>query len=71
MNKIVQFKNRKKHDPILEGKNKSYLTVGYFPKDDLVRLLPKRMSIPSDDIMKKEFPTISKQNNKHPFLDVQ
>ena len=41
MNKIKQLKTRKKHDPILEGKNKSYLTVGYFPKDELKKLLPK------------------------------
>ena len=68
MNKIKQLKTRKKHDPILEGNNKSYLTVGYFPKDELKKLLPKHMSIPSDDIMNKEYPTITKQNGKHPFL---
>jgi hypothetical protein len=26
------------------------------------------MSIPSDDIMNKEYPTVKKQNGKHPFL---
>ena len=48
--------------------SKIILCVGYFPKDELNKVLPKHMAIPSEDIMNKEFPTVIKQNGKHPFL---
>jgi hypothetical protein len=68
LKKIKQFKTRTKHDPILEGNNKSFLTVGYFPKNELNQILPNHMAIPSDAIMTTEYPTIPKQQDKHPFL---
>ena len=51
--KREQFKNRTPHDPILEENNSSYITTGYFPKEELEKILPRAMSIPSDEVMAK------------------
>jgi hypothetical protein len=44
------------------------LASGYFPKEGLKKILPKRLSIPSDNVMEENYPTVKKVNGKHPFL---
>jgi len=65
--KREQLKNRTPHDPILTGNNSSYITVGYFPREELEKILPRAMSIPSDEVMAREFPTVKKMEGMHPF----
>ena len=65
--KLEQFKNRTRHDPILAGNNSSYMSVGYFPREELERILPRGISIPSDEIMTREYPTVKKMEGMHPF----
>jgi len=62
------LKNRTPHDPILKGNNLSYMTLGYFPREELEKLLPSAMSIPSDEIMAREYPTAKKVEGMHPFM---
>ena len=56
------------HDPFVVGDNKSFLASGYFPVDGLQRILPERMSIPSDKVMDETYPSVKKVAGKHPFL---
>ncbi|MBW1683602.1 MAG: hypothetical protein JRS35_00930 [Deltaproteobacteria bacterium] len=65
--KMEQFKNRTPHDPILTGNNLSYMTLGYFPREELEKILPRAMSIPPDAVMAREFPTLKKMEGMHPF----
>ncbi len=65
--KVEQFKNRTPHDPILTGNNSSYIAVGYYPTEALEKILPRAMSIPSHDLMSKEYPTVKKLEGMHPF----
>ena len=65
--KLEQLKNRTPHDPILTGNNSSYMTVGYYPREELEKILPRAMSIPSDEVMTREYPTVKKMEGMHPF----
>ncbi len=71
MEKMLTWKELRSltmHDPFVYGKNKSFLTSGYFPIEGLNRILPTRMSIPSAKIMDEEYPMVKKIDGKHPFL---
>ncbi len=57
-----------RHDSFVIGDNKSFLASGYFPKEGFEKILPKRLSIPSDKVMEEKYPTVKKINGKHPFL---
>ncbi len=61
------LKNLTPHDAILAGNNLSYMVVGYYPKAALEKILPEAMSIPSDEIMDKTYPTVKKIEGMHPF----
>jgi hypothetical protein len=63
-----ELKEIKSHDPMLVGNNLTYFSLGYYPKDELNKILPKALSIPSDEIMAKEYPTAKKVDGMHPFL---
>jgi hypothetical protein len=67
MKTYKDLKNRTPHDPMLTGNNRSYLAVGYFPRAELEKLLPRAMSIPSDEIMANAYPTAKKIEGMHPF----
>jgi len=58
---------RNPHDPLLEGNALSYLAVGYYPKEELRKWLPRGLSIPSDTVMAKEYPTVKEIKGMHPF----
>jgi len=62
------LKERKPHDPILTGNNLSYMALGYYPRYELEKILPKAMSIPSDEVMAKEYPTAKMVDGMHPFM---
>jgi hypothetical protein len=62
-----QLKERTPHDPILTGNNVSYMTVGYYPSEELEKILPQTMSIPPDEVMTREYPTVEKIEGMHPF----
>jgi hypothetical protein len=62
-----QLKERTPHDPILTGNNVSYMTVGYYPSEELEKILPRAMSIPPDEVMTREYPTVEKMEGMHPF----
>ena len=63
-----EIKNLKMHDPFIKGNNLSYFVSGYFPTEELKRILPKTMSIPSDEVIAQEYPTVKRINGMHPFL---
>jgi len=65
-----EIKKLKLHDPFIAGKNNSYFVSGYFPTEELKKILPKTMTIPSDDMMAQEYPTIKKLNGMHPFMSI-
>jgi len=65
--KLEQFKNRTPHDPILIGNNVSYMAVAYYPREELEKFLPRAMSIPSDEVMTKEYRSVKKMEGMHPF----
>jgi hypothetical protein len=52
---------------MLAGNNTSYVAVGYFPSRELEKILPRGMSIPSDDVMANSYPTVKKIEGMHPF----
>ena len=68
MKDFKAFKEHKPHDPILTGNNVSYMATGYFPREELEKILPRAMSIPSDEVMAKNYPTVKKIKGMHPFL---
>lgn len=63
-----EFRATTPHDTFMSGDNLSYFVGGYFPKADLMRILRRGMSIPSDDVMAREFPTIKQRKGLIPFL---
>ncbi len=63
-----EFRTVTPHDPFMSGDNLSYFVGGYFPKADLMRILRSGMSIPSDEIMAREFPTVKQRKGMIPFL---
>jgi hypothetical protein len=67
MQTYKQLKERTPHDPMLTGNNVSYMTVGYYPREELEKILPGAMSIPSDEIMAEQYPTVKKMEGMHPF----
>ena len=67
MKTFKDLKERTPHDPILAGNNVSYIAVGYYPREELDRILPGAMSIPSDEIMSRKYPTVKKMEGMHPF----
>ncbi|MCP4006419.1 MAG: hypothetical protein GY725_19745 [bacterium] len=68
MQTLEQLKNRTPHDIMLEGNNASYFVAGHFPKTELEKILPKAMSIPSDEVMADKYPTLKAVEGQHPFL---
>ncbi len=68
MTKLSELKNRTPHDPILTGNNASYMSIAYYPIEELNKILPKGMSIPSDELMAEKFPTVKKIEGMHPFV---
>jgi hypothetical protein len=63
-----QLRNRKPHDAMLAGDNSSYIVAGHFPTEALQKILPKGMSIPSDELMAEKYPTAAKVEGMHPFM---
>lgn len=63
-----EFRSLKPHDRFMSGDNLSFFVGGYFPKADLMRILRRRMSIPSDEVMSREFPTVKQRKGMIPFL---
>jgi len=43
-------------DPIVVGNNTCYMSTGYYPKEDLTKILPDLMTIPSDEQMHGLYP---------------
>lgn len=63
-----EIKNLRRHDPFIIGNNQSHFVTGYFPADKLKQILPDQMSLPSDEIMAQEYPTVNKIDGMHPCL---
>jgi len=63
-----EFRKVTPHDPFMSGDNLSYFVGGYFPKAVLMRILRRGMSIPSDEIIAREFPTVKQRKGMIPFL---
>ena len=63
-----EYKTFTPHDPFVAGNNLSYFVGGYYPTDELEKILRKGMFIPSDEVMAKEYPTVKKIEGMHPFL---
>jgi hypothetical protein len=67
MQTLEQLKQRTRHDVMLAGNNSSYLVAGHFPTAELEKILPRKMSIPSDEIMAEKYPTAKQVDGMHPF----
>ena len=67
MKTFKDLKERTPQDPILTGNNVSYMAVGYYPREELEKFLPRAMSIPSDEVMTRKYPTVKKIEGMHPF----
>lgn len=63
-----EFRKLTPHDTFMSGDNLSYFVGGYFPKADLMRILRRGMSIPSDEVIARAFPTVRQRKGKIPFL---
>ncbi len=63
-----EFRKLTPHDPLMSGDNLSYFVGGYFPKAALMKILRGGMSIPSDEVMAREFPTVKPRKGMIPFL---
>jgi len=63
-----ELKKLKPHDPFIAGDNLSDISGGFFPREAPEKILPKKMSIPSDEVMAEEFPSVKKISGFHPFL---
>jgi hypothetical protein len=63
-----EYKTFTPHDPFIAGNNLSHFVGGYFPTDELKKLLKPGMFIPSDEVMDREFPTVEKIEGMHPYL---
>ena len=63
-----EIKKLKLHDPFIAGNNLSYYVTGYIPRDEFKKILPRNMTVPADDVMAKEYPTVKKINDMHPCL---
>ncbi len=63
-----EIKELKLHDPFIAGSNLSYYVTGYFPRDEFARILPRDMSLPADDLMDREYPSVPKIDDMHPCL---
>ena len=68
MQTLEQLKKRTPHDVMLVGNNSSYIVAGHFPKEAFRKLLPRAMSIPSDEVMAEKYPTAKKIEGMHPFM---
>ena len=44
------------------------MAVGYFPRKALEKILPRAMSISTDEIMAERYPTVKKVAGLHPFM---
>ena len=65
---LKEAKKRTLHDPFIAGNNMSYFVTGSFPKEELKKILPQNIFLPSDEIMDREYPTVKKTNGSHPFF---
>jgi hypothetical protein len=63
-----EFRTLTPHEPFMSGDNLSFFVGGYFPKADLMKILRRGMSIPSDEVIAREFPTIKQRKGMIPFL---
>jgi hypothetical protein len=52
----------------MSGDNLSYFVGGHFPKAVLMKILRRGMSIPSDEVIAREFPTVRQRKGMIPFL---
>ena len=58
---------RDPHAPLLYGNNTCYQAVAYYPKDELMKILPNNMTIPEDSLMETEF-EVESVDGHHPFM---
>jgi len=66
---LKELKNLSLHDPYyISNHCVSNFVCGHYPKEELKKILPKNMSIPSDEVMAKEYPTAKPTKGMHPFL---
>jgi len=68
MGKFRSFLKQDPHDPVITGFYQANMATGYFPKEEIEKLLPKAMSIPSDEMMAEKYPTVKKIEGMHPFM---
>ncbi len=68
MKKLISFIKQNPHDPVITGLYLDYMAVGYFPREEVEKFLPRAMSIPSDKIMAEKYPTVKKIEGMHPFM---
>jgi hypothetical protein len=68
MKSFKELRKATPHDPFMSGDNLSYFVGGYFPKADLMRILRGGMSVPSDEVIAREFPTVERRKGMVPFL---
>ncbi len=68
MKRTIELIRQNPHDPILIGDYSANMAVGYYPREEVERFLPRAMSIPSDKMMAEKYPTVKKIEGMHPFM---
>jgi len=68
MQKLISFMKQNPHDPVLIGNYSANMAVGYYPRAEVEKFLPRGMSIPSDKVMTEQYPTVKKVEGMHPFM---
>jgi hypothetical protein len=44
------------------------MAVGYYPRAEVEKFLPRAMSVPPDKVMDEKYPTVKKIEGMHPFM---
>jgi len=68
MQKLKSFMKQNPHEPILIGNYLANMAVGYYPREEVEKFLPRGMSIPSDKVMAEKYPTVKRIEGMHPFM---
>ena len=53
--------------PVVYGNNTCYMAQGYYPKEELMAILPANMTIPDDSLMEEKYKSAT-VDGKHPFM---
>ena len=65
---VLKEQNLDDFTPFVVGNNTCYMSQGFYPVDELQKILPKKMSIPDEDTMKTYYDDVAIVDGMHPFM---